>query len=48
MIVAQLRLMQQIREHGHMINLHVGQSVRFTTAAGQLVRGMIARHNASP
>ncbi|HEY2587149.1 MAG TPA: hypothetical protein VGI81_15485 [Tepidisphaeraceae bacterium] len=37
--------MQQIREHGHMMNLHVGQPVRFTTAAGQLIRGVIARHN---
>jgi hypothetical protein len=44
-IVARLRLMQQIRDHGHMMSLHVGQSVRFTTAAGQVVRGVIARHN---
>jgi hypothetical protein len=45
MIVARLRLMQQIREHGHMMNLHVGQSVRFTSAGGQMVRGVVARHN---
>jgi hypothetical protein len=44
-IVARLRLMQQIRAHGHMMKLHVGQSVHFTTAAGQLVSGVIARHN---
>lgn len=44
-IVARLRLMQQIREHGRMMNLHVGQSVRFTTSGGQLIRGVVARHN---
>jgi hypothetical protein len=44
-IVQRVRLMQQIRAHGQMINFHVGQRVRFTSSAGQLVRGTIARHN---
>jgi hypothetical protein len=44
-IVARLRLMQQIKAHGQMMNLRLGQRVRFTAAAGQLVRGTISRHN---
>ena len=44
-IVARIRLMQQIKAHGQMMNLRLGQRVRFTTAAGQLVRGTISRHN---
>ncbi|MGH8175362.1 MAG: hypothetical protein ACREV5_03755 [Steroidobacter sp.] len=44
-IVQRLRLMQQIRAHGQMVNFHVGQSVRFTSSAGQVVRGVISRHN---
>jgi hypothetical protein len=44
-IVARLRLMQQIRSHGQMMNFRIGQSVRFTDAGGQVIRGVIARHN---
>ena len=44
-IVQRLRLMQQIRAHGQMVNLRVGQSVSFTSSAGQHVRGVVARHN---
>jgi len=44
-IVARIRLMQQIKAHGQMMNFRLGQRVRFTTAAGQLVRGTISRHN---
>ena len=44
-IVQRLRLMEQIRAHGQMINLRVGQSVLFTNTAGQTIRGTIARHN---
>jgi hypothetical protein len=44
-IVARLRLMQQIKAHGTMMNFRIGQRVRFTTATGQVVRGTVARHN---
>jgi hypothetical protein len=44
-IVQRLRLMQQIRAHGQMVNLRVGQTVTFNDSAGQLIRGVIARHN---
>jgi hypothetical protein len=44
-IVARLRLMQQIRAHGTMMNFRLGQRVKFTTAAGDIVRGVISRHN---
>jgi hypothetical protein len=44
-IVQRLRLMQQIRAHGRMVNLRVGQSVSFTNSTGQRIRGVIARHN---
>jgi hypothetical protein len=44
-IVARLRLMQQIREHGHMAGLRLGQLVEFTDAAGRALRGVVARHN---
>src|SRR4051812_18766706 len=45
MIVARLRLMQQIRAHGTMMNFRLGQRVKFTSASGELVRGVISRHN---
>jgi hypothetical protein len=44
-IVARIRLMQQIKAHGAMMKLRIGQRVRFTTSTGQVVRGTIARHN---
>jgi acetylornithine/succinyldiaminopimelate/putrescine aminotransferase len=44
-IIARLRLMQQIRDHGHMVGLRLGQSVEFTDSAGRVVRGVVARHN---
>ena len=44
-IVQRLHLMQQIRSHGQMVNLRVGQSVSFTNSSGQRIRGVIARHN---
>ena len=44
-IVQRLRLMRQIRDHGQMMNFHVGQSVQFIASTGQLVRGVITRHN---
>jgi hypothetical protein len=44
-IVARIRLMQQIRSHGQMMNFRLGQRVRFTSSSGQLVRGVITRHN---
>jgi hypothetical protein len=44
-IVARLRLMQQIKAHGQMINFRIGQHVRFTSSSGQLIRGVISRHN---
>jgi hypothetical protein len=44
-IVHRLRLIQQIRAHGEMMNLRIGQSVQFTASSGQVVRGVIARHN---
>ena len=45
LIVQRLRLMQQIRAHGAMMQFHIGQPVRFTNSAGEIVRGTITRHN---
>jgi hypothetical protein len=44
-IVQRIRLMQQIRAHGEMINLRIGQRVHFTSAVGKIIRGVVARHN---
>ncbi len=44
-IVERIRLMQQIRAHNEMINFHIGQSVQFTAASGEMVKGVISRHN---
>ena len=44
-IVERLRLMQQIRAHGQMMNLRLGQRVHFSSHAGEIIRGTIARHN---
>jgi hypothetical protein len=44
-VVARLRLMQQIRAHGQMMNFRLGQRVSFTNAAGQPVQGVVTRHN---
>jgi hypothetical protein len=44
-IIQRLRLMQQIRAHGAMMTLRIGQRVHFTSSTGQLVRGIITRHN---
>lgn len=43
-VVACLRLMQDIRSHEQMINLRVGQRVQFTSTSGQLIRGTLAKH----
>jgi hypothetical protein len=44
-VVARLRLMQQIRAHGQMMNFRVGQRVSFKNTAGQPVHGVVTRHN---
>lgn len=44
-IVQRLSLMQQIRAHGQMANLRVGQAVSFPDHSGRLIRGVIAKHN---
>ena len=44
-IVQRIRLMQQIRAHGEMINLRIGQRVHFTSSVGKVIRGVVARHN---
>ena len=44
-VVARLRLMQQIREHGHMVELRLGQPVQFTDPAGRAISGVVTRHN---
>jgi hypothetical protein len=44
-VIRRLRLMQQIRAHGQMMNLRLGQRVQFNSNAGALIRGTIARHN---
>lgn len=44
-IVQRLRLMQQIRAHGKMINLRVGQRVKFKSPNAEVVRGTISRMN---
>ena len=45
MLVQRLRLMQQIRAHGQMMKLHIGQRVRFKSSRGELIQGTITRHN---
>jgi hypothetical protein len=44
-VVARLRLMQQIRAHGTMTQFRIGQRVRFTNSAGQMIRGVFSRFN---
>ena len=44
-IVARLRLMQQIRSHDQMMNFRIGHAVHFTTDTGQVIRGIIKSHN---
>lgn len=44
-IVERLRLMHQIKAHGAMMNFRIGQRVRFTNPAGQVIRGVLTRHN---
>ena len=44
-VVQRLRLMQQIKAHGAMMNFRIGQRVRFTASSGQLVRGILSRLN---
>ena len=44
-VVARLRLMQDIRAHGRMMDFQVGQSVQFTDPSGRLFRGVVSRHN---
>ena len=44
-VVARLRLIQQIREHGRMMEFRLGQNVQFTDSAGRLLRGVVARYN---
>lgn len=44
-VVARLRLMREIRSHEQMMNLRIGQHVQFNSSAGQIIRGMISRHN---
>jgi hypothetical protein len=44
-IVARLRLMQQIRSHDQMMNFRIGQAVHFTTATGHAIRGIVKSHN---
>ncbi|HXT38623.1 MAG TPA: hypothetical protein VN887_01230 [Candidatus Angelobacter sp.] len=44
-IVQRLRLMQEIRAHGNMMNFRIGQRVRFINPAGEVIRGVLTRHN---
>jgi hypothetical protein len=44
-VVERLRLMRQIRSHNTMMNFRIGQRVRFTTSAGEIIRGVISRYN---
>jgi hypothetical protein len=44
-VVERLRLMQQIRQHGKIIQFRIGQSVWFADATGRTVRGIVSRHN---
>jgi hypothetical protein len=44
-IVARLRLLQQIRSHNQMMNFRIGQTVRFTAATGAVIRGVIKSLN---
>jgi len=45
MIVARIRMMQQLRAHSAMTNFRVGQRVKFTTSDGKLIRGVLTRYN---
>ncbi|MGD0542575.1 MAG: hypothetical protein ABSB33_13765 [Tepidisphaeraceae bacterium] len=44
-VIERLRLIQQIRSHGQMMNFRLGQRVQFKNTSGQLIRGVIARYN---
>ena len=44
-IIARLRLMQDIRAHGRMMDFQLGQSVQFTDASGRVLRAVVSRHN---
>jgi hypothetical protein len=44
-VIERLRLIQQIRSHGQMMNFRLGQRVQFNNASGQMIRGVITRYN---
>ena len=44
-VIARLRLMQEIRAHGRMMDFQLGQSVQFTDPSGRIFRGVVSRHN---
>ena len=44
-IVARIRLIQQIRTHNKMFDFRVGQRVRFSSASGEVIRGVVKSHN---
>jgi hypothetical protein len=44
-VIERLRLIQQIRSHGQMMNFRLGQRVQFNNASGQMLRGVITRYN---
>lgn len=44
-IVKRLRLMREIHAHDNMMNFRIGQRVKFPSTSGQMVHGVIARHN---
>ncbi|MGD0464312.1 MAG: hypothetical protein ABSB74_17655 [Tepidisphaeraceae bacterium] len=44
-VIERLRLIQQIRSHGQMMNFRLGQRVQFKNASGQIIRGVITRYN---
>ena len=44
-VVARLRLMHRIREHGHMTAFRLGQHVEFSDRGGRVLRGVVTRHN---
>jgi hypothetical protein len=45
LVVQRLRLMQQIRAHGQMVNFRIDEPVSFADSTGQLIRGIVTRHN---
>jgi hypothetical protein len=45
LVIARLRVMQQVRAHGAMMNFRIGQRVHFTSTAAGVIRGVLTKYN---